>query len=196
MKHLIVYCHPKPDSFNHAIVDALAGSLKEQGHEVNVRDLYKMSFDPVLKASDFKALHEGNTPEDIKAEQGLVEWADALTMVYPIWWTGLPALIKGYIDRVFSYGFAYAYGEDGNIKQLLTGKKGLIINTHGAPSDHYSRIGMHDGLKITSDKGIYEFCGIQPVGHLFFGGVSQTDDTERKKMLEEVKSRAVSLFQE
>lgn len=147
MKHLIVYCHPNPDSFNNAIVDAFIESLKEQGHEVVVRDLYAMRFDPVLKASDFEALHEGNTPLDIKTEQEHVKWADAFTMVYPIWWTGLPALIKGYIDRVFSYGFAYAYGEDGTISKLLAGKKGLIINTHGTPSEIYSRTGMYDGLK-------------------------------------------------
>ncbi|WP_054023476.1 NAD(P)H-dependent oxidoreductase [Bacillus sp. FJAT-28004] len=195
MKHLIVYCHPNPDSFNNAIVETFIASLKEQGNEVVVRDLYAMRFDPVLKASDFQAMREGNTPADIKAEQDHVKWADAFTMVYPIWWTGLPALIKGYIDRVFSYGFAYAYGEDGTISKLLAGKKGLIINTHGTPSEIYSQTGMYDGLKITSDTGIYEFCGITPVGHMFFGSVPQIDDAARKKILEEVKGKAVSLFE-
>lgn len=195
MKHLIIYCHPNPDSFNNAIVDAFIGSLKTEGHEVVVRDLYAMRFDPVLKASDFEALREGNTPTDIKTEQEHVKWADAFTMVYPIWWTGLPALIKGYIDRVFSYGFAYAYGENGDINKLLSGKKGLIINTHGTPSEIYSRTGMYDGLKMTSDTGIYEFCGIKPVGHIFFGSVPQIDDHARKQMLEEVKGKAISLFE-
>lgn len=195
MKHLIVYCHPNPESFNNAIVDAFTGALKQQGHEVVVRDLYAIKFDPVLSGSDFKALREGNIPADIKTEQDHVKWADAVTMVYPVWWTGLPALIKGYIDRVFSYGFAYAYGEDGNISKLLAGRKGLIINTHGTPSEIYSNIGMHEGLKITSDTGIFEFSGIEPVGHLFFGSVNQIDDAARGKMLEEVKEKAVSLFQ-
>ncbi|CAM4261412.1 NAD(P)H-dependent oxidoreductase [Paenibacillus alkaliterrae] len=195
MKHLIVYCHPNPDSFNNAIVDAFISSLKEKGHEVVFRDLYALRFDPVLKVSDFEALREGNTPSDIVAEQEHIKWADAFTMVYPIWWTGLPALIKGYIDRVFSYGFAYAYGEDGKMNKLLSGMKGLIINTHGTTADLYSSMGMYDGLKITSDTGIYEFCGIEPVGHIFFGGVTQTDDAERKRMLEEVKEKAVSLFE-
>jgi NAD(P)H dehydrogenase (quinone) len=195
MKHLIVYCHPNPDSFNNAIVETFIASLKEQGNEVVVRDLYAMRFDPVLKASDFEALREGNTPADIKAEQEHVKWADAFTMVYPIWWTGLPALIKGYIDRVFSYGFAYEYENDGTISKLLAGKKGLIINTHGTPAEIYSKTGMYDGLKITSDIGIYEFCGISPVGHIFFGSVPQIDDAARKKMLEEVRGKAVSLFE-
>lgn len=194
MKHLIVYCHPNPDSFNNAIVETFTEALKQQGNEVVIRDLYKMGFDPVLKGSDFDALREGNPPDDIKIEQELVKWADAFTMIYPIWWTGLPALIKGYIDRVFSYGFAYAYGEDGSINKLLTGMKGLIINTHGTPSEIYSKTGMYDGLKITSDTGIYEFCGITPVGHLFFGSVPQIDDAARQKMLEEVQEKAKTLF--
>jgi NAD(P)H dehydrogenase (quinone) len=195
MKHLIVYCHPNPDSFNNAIVDAFIGSLKAKGHEVVVRDLYAMEFDPVLKAADFEAIREGHTPTDIKTEQEHVKWADAFTMVYPIWWTGLPALIKGYVDRVFSYGFAYAYGEDGNIRKLLAGKKGLIINTHGTPAEIYSKSGMYEGLTITSDTGIYEFCGIEPVGHLFFGSVPQIDDAARQEMLEEVKGKAIILFE-
>jgi NAD(P)H dehydrogenase (quinone) len=70
---------------------------------------------------------------------------DAITFIYPIWWTVLPAILKGHVDRVFSYGFAYSYGEAG-INKMLTGKKGFIINTHGTPQEIYDKIGMTDGL--------------------------------------------------
>lgn len=84
--------------------------------------LYELNFNPVLGASDFISFSKGNTPEDIKEEQEHISWADSITFIYPVWWAGLPAILKGYVDRVFSHGFAYAYGENG-IEKLLSGKK-------------------------------------------------------------------------
>ncbi len=114
-------------------------------------------------------------------------------MIYPIWWTGLPAILKGYIDRVFSYGFAYALGEEG-IMKLLAGKKGFIINTHGTPNEIYDQIGMTAGMKLTSDTGIFDFVGIEPVGHLFFGSVPYVGDAARKEMLKEVENTLGEVF--
>lgn len=96
--------------------------LEGKGHEVRVRDTYELNFNPVLGASDFISFSQGNTPEDIKEEQEHISWADSITFIYPVWWAGLPAILKGYVDRVFSHGFAYAYGENG-IEKLLSGKK-------------------------------------------------------------------------
>jgi NAD(P)H dehydrogenase (quinone) len=84
-----------------------------------------------------------------------------------IWWTGLPAILKGYVNRVFSYGFAYAYGEEG-VMRLLSGKKGFIINTHGHSTEYYDEIGMTAGLKVTSDEGIFGFVGIETVPSVFW----------------------------
>lgn len=194
MNHLIIYSHPNPASFNHAILETTVQTLEAQGHNVVVRDLYQLNFDPVLKGDDFVSFQSGQTPPDIKKEQQYITNADVITFIYPIWWTGLPALIKGYVDRVFSYGYAYAYGEDGNIERLLQGKKGFMITTHGTPKEVYDAIGMTDSLKQTSDTGIFEFVGIVPVGHLAFGGVPLVDDAARKEMLTEVQQTVASLF--
>ncbi|WP_276732856.1 NAD(P)H-dependent oxidoreductase [Bacillus sp. (in: firmicutes)] len=193
MKHLIVYAHPNEDSLNHSILETTVQVLEENGHEVVVRDLYALDFQPVLKPEDTAAMKAGQTPEDIQKEQNYITEADAITLIYPIWWTGLPAILKGYVDRVFSYGFAYGSGEEGIIK-MLTGKKGFIINTHGTPNDVYDKIGMTDGLKITSDTGIFDFVGIEPAGHLFFGGIGYLDEDAYKGMLEKVKKEIHSLF--
>ncbi|MFC5652357.1 NAD(P)H-dependent oxidoreductase [Paenibacillus solisilvae] len=195
MNHLIVAAHPNPESFNHAILQTAVQALKAKGHEVVVRDLYALQFEPVLTLEDFSALRTGQIPSDIKAEQEYIASADVITFVYPIWWTGLPAILKGYVDRVFAYGFAYAYGKDGTIEKLLPGKKGLFINTHGTPGEIYDSNGMTDALKKTSDVGIFEFCGIEVVDHLLFGAVSQVDDAARKEMLKQVEERVSSLFQ-
>ncbi|MEI5908673.1 NAD(P)H-dependent oxidoreductase [Bacillus spongiae] len=194
MNHLVLYAHPNPASFNHAILETTVKALEAKGEKVIVRDLYTLNFDPVLKGSDFEAFHSGQSPADIKTEQDYVSNADVITLIFPIWWTGLPAILKGYIDRVFAYGFAYAYSEDGNINKLLTGKKGIIINTHGTPTEIYDATGMTDALRKTSDAGIFEFVGIEPLEHLFFGSVPQVDDNARKEMLTQVEAKISSLF--
>lgn len=193
MKHVVVYAHPNPESLNHAILETTVNALKNNGHEVVVRDLYALDFQPVLKPEDTAAMKAGQTPQEIKTEQEFITQADAITFIYPIWWTGLPAILKGYVDRVFSYGFAYGSGEEG-IMKMLTGKKGFIINTHGTPNEIYDRIGMTDGLKITSDTGIFDFVGIESVGHLFFGSIGYLDDEAYKGMLKEVEEKINSLF--
>lgn len=194
MKHLVVYAHPKSESFNRAILETTTTVLKKNGHEVIVRDLYSLNFQPVLKPEDTAAMRTGHTPQDIKTEQEFITQADAITFIYPIWWTGLPAILKGYVDRVYSYGFAYSAGEEGIIK-MLTGKQGFIINTHGTPQEIYDKIGMTDGLKITSDIGIFDFVGIEPVGHLLFGSIGFLDDElYYKGLLKEVEDKIDSLF--
>ncbi len=193
MKHLIVYAHPNADSFNHAILETTAAALKANGDEVVVRDLYALDFQPVLKPADTEAMKAGQTPEDIRVEQQHISEADTITFIFPIWWTGLPAILKGYVDRVFAYGFAYAYGAAG-IDKLLTGKKGLIINTHGTPKEIYDQIGMTAGLKITSDIGIFDFTGIEPVEHLLFGGVPAIGEEALTDILRQVDERVRTVF--
>jgi NAD(P)H dehydrogenase (quinone) len=193
MKILIIYCHPNPKSFNHAIKDLVVKNLAAAGHKVKLRDLYDLQFDPVLSAEDLKVIHEGNIPDLIKIEQECIVWADRLILIHPVWWTGFPAMVKGYIDRVFSFGFAYTI-EGGMPKGLLNGKKVLIINTTGAPSEYYQQIGMAEALKKTSDKGIYEFCGLEVIDHLFFGAVPTVDDAARKGYLQEISQKVAEYF--
>lgn len=192
MRHLVVYSHPNPKSFNCAIKETFKEALENKGHEVRVRDLYALGFDPVLRHSDFEALAKGSVLADVKTEQDHLNWAEMATFIFPIWWTGLPSMMKGYIDRVFSHGFAYVT-ENGAIKKLLTGKKALIINTTGSPKEIYEATGMYKSLRQTSDEGIFAFCGIEVAGHKFFSGVPFISDVDRKAMLEEVKEIAARI---
>jgi NAD(P)H dehydrogenase (quinone) len=188
MKHLVIYSHPNPKSFCHAILDTVSETLKKGNHDFIIRDLYGLGFDPVLKASDFIARQTGETPADIKTEQDYITWSDIMTVIYPIWWAGLPAMIKGYIDRVVSYGFAYSRDTDGNVVKMLTGKKAVIFNTQGAPEDRYEKSGMFDAIKKTSDVAIFEFCGMKVLEHRFFGAVPLVNDATRKSYLERVST--------
>ncbi|WP_411346266.1 NAD(P)H-dependent oxidoreductase [Paenibacillus sp. WLX1005] len=193
MKHLIVYAHSNVESLNHSILETTVRALEEQGHEVVVRDLYALGFNPVFTPEDSAAMRAGQTPVDIQTEQEYIRNADVITFIHPVWWTGLPAILKGYVDRVFAYGFAYASDENG-IVQLLKGKQGLIISTHGTPKEVYDSIGMTDGLKITSDDGIFGFVGIESVGHLLFGSIGYLDEAGYQGILNEVDSTVKRLF--
>lgn len=167
MKHLIIYAHPNQESLNGQFKQAIEKILVQQKQDVIVRDLCTLGFDPVLSLEDMTGQRKGIVNELIKNEQEYIKWADIVTFIYPIWWTGMPAIMKGYIDRVFSYGFAYRY-DQGIQKGLLTGKQAIILNTHGKSNEEYSTIGMDKALLLTSDKGIYTYCGFQVTEHFFF----------------------------
>ncbi|MEW5895012.1 MAG: NAD(P)H-dependent oxidoreductase [Candidatus Omnitrophota bacterium] len=191
MKHLIVYSHPNPKSFNHAILDIYEQALIEQGHEVRVRDIYAMNFNPVLDSQDLEMAKRKEYAPDVIIEQNHVSWADVITMICPVWWGGLTANLRGYIDRIFSSGFAYFYGPDG-LEKLLAGKKLVFINTMGAPYDVYANTGMLKSMNQTIDECISDFTGIEIARHLYFGNVGGASDKERLAMLEDVKELAAS----
>jgi len=193
LRHLIIYAHPNPASFSHAIKETLVEAYQAAGSEVVVRDLYALGFDAILKGSDFEGMKAGNLPADIAEEQGHIQAADVITVVAPVWWASYPAIFKGYIDRVFLPGFAYQYGANG-AEGLLTGKKVLLISCHGHPNEVYDATGMHGSINQTQDDGIYRFCGMDVLPHVYFGGVPMTDDATRKGYLEQVKETAARHF--
>ena len=151
----------------HFFKQTILESLLESGEEVEVRDLYQINFNPVISLEDMQGQRMGKVAADIQTEQDFITWADRIIFVYPIWWTGMPAIMKGYIDRVFSYGFAYRY-DQGVQKGLLTGKKAIIVNSHGKSNAEYEAIGMDKALELTSDTGIFIYSGLEIQKHFYF----------------------------
>ncbi|WP_028402184.1 NAD(P)H-dependent oxidoreductase [Ectobacillus panaciterrae] len=193
MKSLIIYAHPNTKSFNAAIKETLVNELTILGHEVRVRDLYEMDFNPILHADDFTQFFQNQIPEDIKNEQNHIEWADTLFFVYPTWWINMPAMLKGYIDRVFSNGFAFRYTEQG-AEGLLKGKKAIVIQTTGTPEHILSASNLISPMEIAMDIGTLAFCGIDTIEHRFFTGVPVISNEERQSMLEELKHLVKNRF--
>ena len=102
MRALVVYCHPCEESFNRSIRDTVVDALGDSGHEVRLLDLYAAGFDPVMSAAERRGYHDAITNEDPVADHlALVKWAQILLFVYPTWWFGPPAMLKGWFDRVF-----------------------------------------------------------------------------------------------
>ena len=186
MNHLIVYAHPNPKSFSGAICEHLAKISKKQGHSVFVRDLYKLKFNPVLAAADFDAIRQGKTPKDIKTEQLFVTKAELITLIFPLWWTGYPAILKGWIDRILLNGFAFKHSPQSGITPMLTGKKVQLITTMGASVTEYERNGLMDAMAMTMGDNVWSFCGCEDAGMIALGEIPGATDAERKKILREL----------
>jgi len=185
--YLLIYSHPNPKSFNHSIKEKIASVLRSKGKNVEVRDLYVLGFDPVLSAGDFSQFADGKTPPDIAKEQEYIKKADALIFIYPVWWFGLPSILKGYIDRVFSKGFAYDYA--GKMPRgLLVGKKVMVFSTTGGPKITYFLGGYKSALDKTITSGIFKFCGMDVIFHKFFYAVPIITEKKRKLMLDSIEN--------
>ncbi|MDR1584498.1 MAG: NAD(P)H-dependent oxidoreductase [Prevotellaceae bacterium] len=177
MKYLIILAHPNPASFNSSLIKALHDHLVNKDNEVEIRNLYEIGFNPVLSADDFLSLTDNKIPKDIDIEQKYVKWAEHIIFAYPVWWGGMPAILKGYIDRVFSEGFAYEYVAEGS-RGLLSPRKGSIICSTGAYSEEYKTV--QDAMKIISGEVIFDFVGLKLYKQLFYGGVPSVSNEVRK----------------
>jgi len=186
MKHLIIYSHLNPNSFTKAIVDRVEKVALEKGDEVKIIDLYSEQFNPVLEFPDIEHMFMGKkAPNDVAEYQEMVAWADHMTFVYPMWWAQMPAILKGFLDRVFANGFAFAYGEDGMPIGLLKGRTAHLYISTGNPDEYYEASGMHAAQRRINDEGIFGFCGID-ASSTFFGNVAMGTDELRKGYLNSI----------
>lgn len=187
MHILVVYAHPSPKSFNHAILETVLDEARLKGYTSAVRDLYAEKFNPVLSDADIESFNRGKIPSDIKAMQEAVREAKVVIFIHPIWWFGIPAILKGWIDRVFSYGFAYGHDSRG-VKPLLTGRNAIVINTAGgAEGPSYDETGFKDAFIKLTDQGIYDFVGLEILLRRMFFEVPSASDEKRREMLETLR---------
>ena len=190
MKVLIVFTHPNPNSFNHALLENIVDGLKQADHEVKIKDLYQEDFDPILKAEDLTQLHQGITPKNIAKEQEQLLWADSLVFIYPLWWFDRPAMLKGWFDIVLTNGLAFEYSSEG-VKGLLKHKKALVIITAGGSEQYFKD---NDALQLIHrpvTDGTLSFCGIQDVSHQIYYDIASLSDDERKTILENTKQSGI-----
>lgn len=186
MHTLIIYAHPNPTSFNHALLDTCVHTLQAAGEQVIVKDLYKEGFNPILSAEDLRQMKQDNTtPTDIAAEQELLRWANRLIFIYPIWWYDRPAILKGWFDRVFTNGFAFRYGA-GGAEGLLTHLRALVIQTIGESQQFYESINATQLIQRSIAEGTLGFCGIPSPQVKSFFNLPGTPET-RTAMLEETR---------
>ncbi len=136
MKALVVFCHPCEDSYNAAIGETVHRALKQAGHEVQFLDLYKEGFDPVMSAHERRLYHErGKNETAIRDRVDQILWSEMLVFVYPTWWYGLPAMLKGWFDRVWIPHVAFEVPDENHPirSKMRHVRKIAIITTCGAP---------------------------------------------------------------
>jgi NAD(P)H dehydrogenase (quinone) len=180
MRVLVVYCHPCPESFTAAVRDTVLATLAAAGHDVDLVDLYADGFDPTMGADERRTYHEvPRNLDPVRAYAGRLERAEALIFVYPTWWFGLPAMLKGWIDRVWLQGFAFGttgpggprlrYGDGG-----LAGKTALPIVTAGDRPASFAPRGVNgdvDELLFPVLHGTFWYCGMETLQPVFVPGV-------------------------
>ncbi|MEO0679682.1 MAG: NAD(P)H-dependent oxidoreductase [Pseudomonadota bacterium] len=134
MRVLVLYCHPSPDSFTAAVRDVVVARLAAGGAEVDLVDVYSEGFDPCLGRRDWEAYEDCEAiRRPVAAQAEAVARADALVFVYPTWWYGLPAALKGWLDRVLAPGIAFSNPAEGPIRPGLTHIRALgVFTTCGA----------------------------------------------------------------
>ncbi len=218
-KILIVYAQPEPRSLVRHLVDTAVAALEAEGHSVMLSDLYGMGWKAVYDAADFpdradperldfmtessRAYTGGTQPPDIAAEQEKVLAADAVILAFPLWWFGLPAILKGWIDRVWAYGFAYGVKGAGNRYRYgegnLVGRRALLAVTTGGPAEDYSPRGVNGPLEqllfpVTHGMLFYPGMAVLPI-HALYGTVRITPEgVEAAK--EAWRARLKNLFDE
>ena len=193
MNIYVIYTHPNPGSFNHAVLDALVSGLREAGHQVTVSDLYAEGFSGALSKDDLAGLADGRVADDVRAYQDKVSAADALVFIFPVWWFGPPALLKGWFDRVFSKGYAYDFGPKGLVPKLKV-KKALVISTAGGMEAMYKNLGFSEAMNKVLINGTLQFVGIWKVTWRIFHNVVDCDDQTRQGFLEEARKMGEEIF--
>lgn len=196
MKVLIVYAHPREEGLNRGILEAAVSTLEKNNHKVTVRDLYKMNFNPVLDGPDMihivdgKFVRENETyPKDVLLEQELILEHDLLLYIFPIWWNSYPAILKGYIDRVFAHGFAYSF-EDDEPRKRFAGKKALFLTTTGQPQQENGvDTPLTQAIKTTTSEWMFNGNGVEVLDHVFYGRVPYLEKEELDNIILDVKER-------
>jgi NAD(P)H dehydrogenase (quinone) len=167
MRNLLVISHPDPNSLTHAIADALADGLNASDPlaGIEIADLAAEGFDPRETARDLAVHLQTATPaDDVLAEQVRIDRTDRLVLVYPVYWWSFPALLKGWIDRVFTNGWAYGSGGNGERKKLHR-LEVVLVAVAGADSGTYARHGYFGAMRTQIDRGIFDYCGARVVRH-------------------------------
>ncbi len=231
MRVLVVYAHPNPTSFCHAVMDRVTRGLQDGGHSYEVIDLHAIKFDPVFRSRDYNQfMHESlpddlieqadlrqalldraggpvrrtivkmwmrgkskrqiieglgkRTPRDVRPHQEKVARADGLIFVAPVYWMGLPAILKGWLERVFAYGFAYTLDRDGwnghlsGRVPLMTQQKGLIITPTFFHRDEYEQ-GWGSAMDTILCDWSLKMAGVKEAEHVYLYAVGAVDESTR-----------------
>jgi len=221
MNTLIVYAHPEPRSLNGSLKNFMVERLQAAGHTVQVSDLYAMGWKSALDADDSldgaagprflpeqdsrRAYDTGRQSLDIAAEQAKLLWADAVIFQFPLWWFSVPAILKGWFERVYANGFGYGVGEHSELRWgdrygegTLAGKRAMIVVTAGGWESHYSPRGINgaiDDLLFPIQHGMLYYPGFDVLPPFVAYRVGRTDEARYAALCRALGERMDTLFE-
>ena len=219
MKVLLVFAHPERHSLNGALRDIAVAEWEAQGHEVRVSDLYAEGWKASVDRADFpemadderlrvagasgRAFANGALTEDVKAEQEKLLWADTLILQFPLWWYAMPAILKGWVDRVYAFGFAYGVGEQNEThwgdrfgEGTLAGKRAMLIVTAGGWATHYAPRGVNgpiEDILFPINHGILYYPGYTVLPSFVAYRVDRMEEAAFQKVADQLRERMRSI---
>ena len=214
MNILIVLAHPEAKSFNGAMADTAKRALEAAGHTVAFSDLYRMGFNPVSDRHNFLSVkdpeylkiqieetyaseHNTFAPE-LEEEMRKVESCDLMIFQFPLWWFGLPAILKGWVDRVMAMGRTYGYGHIYDTGKFR-GKRALLSLTTGGPQEAYLKGGFNgdmDAILRPIQRGILQFLGFDVLAPQIHYGPARSSDETRQGWLADWEDRLLHICDE
>jgi NAD(P)H dehydrogenase (quinone) len=217
---LLVLAHPETASLNGSLHRFMVRRLEAAGHAVRVSDLYAMRWKPALDTADFpardpaarfdpaldslQAFEAGTQAADIAAEQQKLLWADAVILQFPLWWYSMPAILKGWVERIYAYGFAYGVGEHSEShwgdrfgEGTLAGKRAMLVVTTGGWASHYAPRGINgpmDDLLFPIQHGILYYPGFDVLPPYVVHRTGKVDAAAYARITGELGERLDTLF--
>jgi putative NADPH-quinone reductase len=180
----IIQGHPDSveDHLCHALADAYRTGAERAGHEVRHIAVAGLSFPLIRNKQDFE---HGERPGVVQEAQSMIRTSDHLVLVYPLWLGTMPALLKGFLEQVFRYDFAFEPGPDGRFRKHLNGRSARVVVTMGMPAMAYRWwFGAHSLKSL--ERNILRFSGISPVKESLFGMVDNASDGKRRDWLRQM----------
>jgi NAD(P)H dehydrogenase (quinone) len=186
----ILFAHPSENSFNKEVVETFVKGLEDAGHTHEIGDLYRMDFESDMDLAQYEREvgldPQAPVPDDVRAEQEKVNRADALTFIYPVWWSDCPAKLKGWFDKVWSYGYAYFYDDNEERFTQITIQKALVICSAGHPEKHLEETGIAESMRRIMLNDRLLGIGVREARMEIIGGMMPQDDTYRQDNLAKV----------
>lgn len=183
----IIFAHPSKESFSSSVLAEFVRGLEDAGHSYEIGDLYRMGFKSEMDTDQYRREVAGDpdapVPDDVRVEQDKINRADALAFVYPVWWSDCPAKLKGWFDRVFTYGYAYFYDEAEQRYTRIKIDKAIVICPAGHTVEHLEETGIAEGMRRIMLNDRLLGVGIKEARLEILGGMMPNDDTYREENL-------------
>jgi NAD(P)H dehydrogenase (quinone) len=195
---LIITSNPEPNSLTASVGKAFANGIQQNGGMAEILDLYEIGFNPVYSLEDRKHyLGQAPMPKDVNDIQNKLASADIITLVFPVYWYSMPAMMKGFFDRVICKGFAYEQGS--GERGVLSGKKVRVILLTGGGKYWYESDGIGEALNNQIGRQTFQkYCGVEDVELLYVDNLSMGDNDPDKrqavaKQLDDITNQAAAL---